>query len=90
MNARDHMERVASIGCIICKEVLGVYTAAEVHHIGASSDRSDWLTIPLCPDHHRFSNGIHGMGERAFNRTFKTTELKLLGLTIRELAHARS
>ena len=89
MNAAAHMERIASLGCVVCRRILGVvYTPAECHHIGDSSDRSDWLTIPLCTEHHRGATGFHGLGERAFDRTYKTSELRLLGMTIQDLARA--
>ena len=82
-----HMERVASLGCVVCRRILGrPYVPANAHHCFDSADRSDWLTIPLCPDHHQGANGFHGMGERAFNRMFKTSERVLLGMTIEDLA----
>lgn len=82
----DHLERIASLGCAICADMGLGYTAAEVHHIGDTSERSDFLTIPLCPEHHRGATGFHGLGERAFNARYKTNELKLLGQTIGRLA----
>ena len=89
MNAAAHMERIASLGCVVCRRILGkTYTPAEVHHIFDSSDRSPWLTIPLCTEHHRGATGFHGLGERAFNRTYKTSERVLLGHTIQDLANA--
>ena len=89
MNAALHMERVASLGCVVCRRLLGrPYTPAECHHISDTADRSDWLTIPLCSEHHRGATGFHGLGMRAFNNTYKTSELKLLGMTIQDLAHA--
>lgn len=81
------MDRVASIGCIVCKSVLGRgYVPAQVHHIGDTSERSDFLTIPLCPEHHQGATGFHGLGEREFNRRYKTNELMLLGKTLENLA----
>jgi hypothetical protein len=89
MNVAAHKERIASLGCVLCRKVLGMtYSHAEVHHIGDSSERSDWLTIPLCTEHHRGATGFHGLGERAFNRTYKTCEIVLLGFTIQDLANA--
>jgi hypothetical protein len=82
----DHMERVASVGCIVCHQLGHGYTPAEVHHIGDSSERSDFLTIPLCPEHHRGGTGFHGLGEREFNRRFKTSEINLLAATLERLA----
>ncbi len=87
MNDREHLSRIHDLPCMICLLWIGVRnTQVEAHHIGDSSERSDWLTIPLCPDHHRGPNGFHGAGERAFNRMYKTNELQLLGMTIKELA----
>jgi|CXWL01.1.fsa_nt_gi hypothetical protein len=85
MTPADHMERIASLGCIVCHTILGRYAPANVHHIGDSSERSDWLTIPLCQPHHQGPQGFHGAGERAFNRMYKTNELMLLGETIKRL-----
>jgi hypothetical protein len=86
VKASDHMDRVASIGCILCHEVFGFYVSAELHHIGDSAERSDFLVIPLCPGCHRGANGFHGLGEREFNRRYRTSEIKLLALVLERLA----
>lgn len=84
-----HMERVASLGCSVCRHILSRgYVPAQVHHIGDRAERSDFLTIPLCPEHHQGATGFHGAGERAFNRMYKTSEIELLGLTISDLQRA--
>lgn len=83
--ASEHMDRVAGIGCILCRELGRDYVPATVHHIGDTSDRSDFLTIPLCPEHHQGATGYHGLGEREFNRRYKTSETKLLAKTIERL-----
>lgn len=84
--AQRHMGRVASLGCILCRELDMGATPAEVHHVGDSAERSDFLVIPLCPEHHRGANGFHGLGERAFNARYKVSELILLGMTFQALA----
>lgn len=74
LKAKRHMGRVASLGCLIC-ELCGLGNSpAEVHHILDTAARSDFLTIPLCPTHHRGALGFHGLGEREFNRKYKTSE----------------
>ena len=82
---KRRMGRVASLGCVLCRRIGYGQTPAEVHHIrteqGAASRASDGNTIPLCPEHHRGSGGIHGMGRRAFERTYNVTEIELLGET---------
>ena len=80
------MDRVAAIGCLICKDWHGTNSPAELHHIGDSAVRSDFLVVPLCPEHHRGATGRHGLGERVFNSRYRTSELALLGRVFEELA----
>ena len=89
MSAKDHMGRVAEMGCILCHRLGYGHTPAEVHHIregqGMSQRASDFLTLGLCPEHHRGASGIHGLGRNAFERTYKLTELDLLADVIARL-----
>lgn len=85
-SASAHMSRVAALGCILCRQIGLGESPAQVHHIFDTAARSDWLTIPLCEFHHTGPRGFHGMGERAFNRTYKTTEANLLAATLEALA----
>lgn len=60
-----HIECVASLGCLICGK------PAEVHHVmhapGKATRRDHRFVAPLCPDHHRGNEGVHGLGsEKAF------------------------
>lgn len=88
--AKAHMQRVAELGCVICRRVTNQgWTPAEVHHAFDTARRSDWLTVPLCPEHHRGGTGFHGMGERAFNRLYQTDETELIGWTVEDLAKSR-
>lgn len=90
MSKRErHMERVASLPCVLCKR-LGVATyGVHVHHIregqGAAQRASDYLTLPVCPEHHQGSSGIHGLGRKGFYARYKLTELDLLADTIEAL-----
>jgi hypothetical protein len=66
---QEHMGLVASIGCLICRR------PAQAHHVdiltpkGMGPKVSDYLTAPLCPDHHTGDDSAHGAGgERAFWR----------------------
>ena len=73
------MARVARLGCILCSTVLGFEDSpAEIHHIRRAGVRAASPIIPLCLEHHRGNNGIHGMGRKAFERKFNTTEEALL------------
>jgi len=74
-----------SVREILCIGLGWGATPAEVHHIFDTADRSDFLTVPLCAEHHRGETGFHGMGERAFNAAYNTSEKKLLALTLARL-----
>jgi hypothetical protein len=76
---KNYMARVARLGCILCSTVLGYEgSPAEIHHIRRAGVRATSPIIPLCPEHHRGNNGVHGMGRKAFERKFGTTEEALL------------
>ncbi|MDR0674077.1 MAG: Ref family protein [Zoogloeaceae bacterium] len=89
MNAKRYLSRVASLGCVVCRLVGRHNSPAEIHHIregqGMAQRASDFLVIPICPEHHRGGTGIHGMGVKAFERAWRLTELDLLAETIRLL-----
>ena len=87
---KDHLNRVAELGCILCKHLHGRFAFAEIHHpkewTGASQRASDWLAIPLCPECHRGPNGVHGLGKKGFYMRYKLQEHDLLAMTIEALA----
>lgn len=83
--AKAHLQRVADLPCLICEKCGLGHSPAEVHHVFDSAARSDFLTVPLCPTHHRSTLGFHGLGQRAFERKYKTSEAELLALTIEKL-----
>jgi hypothetical protein len=77
-----HMGKVAALGCVLCRRLGFGFVAAEVHHLrcwaGGAERASDFLTIGLCPPHHRGDEGIHGLGPRAFERRYDVDEPALL------------
>lgn len=87
--AKRHMGRVAALGCILCEHLSLGATPAQVHHIregqGMSQRASDFLTVPLCQEHHLGGSGLHGLGTNAFERTYGLSELDLLAMTIERL-----
>lgn len=70
---KEHMKKVASTGCIICREWHDARTPGEVHHIAdGSNPRSDFMVACLCPEHHRGqSYGLHGRGVKHFCRQYR-------------------
>lgn len=89
MNAREkrHLNRLADLGCIVCRNLGYGKTPAEIHHVredqGLSQRASHFLAIPLCAPHHR--TGGHGValhaGQEAFERLYGA-ELDLLAQTL--------
>jgi len=80
---KKYMNRVAALGCIIpdCG------SPAVLHHprfcCGMSQRASNFLTIPLCPEHHAGALSIH-KSPRQFENLFGS-EVDLLALTIEML-----
>jgi len=80
---RQHLEKVASEGCVVCRLFEGVDSGpCEIHHIrtGMGTTRaSHFQVIGLCPTHHR--NGGYGVaihaGREAFEKRYMT-ELELM------------
>lgn len=81
MAKNKHYGKVADLGCILCKRLGYDGTPCEIHHIRRAGRRSDAPVIGLCPFHHRGNGGIHGMGRKAFERHYQTTEEELLAWT---------
>jgi len=71
---RQHMRRVAELGCIICG------APAAIHHcrtgVGMSQRGSHHRTLPLCAEHHQtggFGVAIHA-GQRTWEARYGTEE----------------
>jgi hypothetical protein len=86
---KAYLDRVASLGCILCAEYGQPGIPAEIHHLrtgqGMGQRASSWLCVPLCAQCHRGSRGIHG--DRSLLRFAKLEEMDLLAKTIERLAH---
>lgn len=89
--AQRWMGKVAALGCAVCRHMGLGETPAQVHHIkegtgAAGAGRSDFLVIPLCPEHHAGASGIHTLKASGFYTRYGVTEYDLLADTIRRLA----
>lgn len=87
---KDHLERLAELGCIVCLEHYSCWSPAEIHHPragqGMGQRASNYEAIPLCPAHHRtagYGVSIHS-GQKEWERRFGT-ELELLAIVRRRL-----
>lgn len=88
---KQHLDKVAAIGCVLCHLLGTPGTPAEIHHprrgIGMGQRANNYDAIPLCPEHHRGKTGIHGMGVKAFTAHYDVDEAGLLHITRRLVAH---
>ena len=76
---KEYLSKVAEIGCIICYRAGYPETPCEIHHIrdvglGLGVRNSHTNTLPLCLNHHRGNEGIHGMGRKAWERKYSTQQ----------------
>lgn len=75
---KQHLDRVAALCCIACRQFGIDDTPAEIHHLrdgyGAAQRAPYDETIPLCPTHHR--SGPYGIafhaGPKAFEKRYGT------------------
>jgi hypothetical protein len=79
---KKYMNRVAELGCAVCRRMGYAGTPAELHHkragTGAGRRSSHFDVIPLCPEHHRGATGLHGLGTKGFPKHYGYDEDDLL------------
>lgn len=87
---RQHLSRLADLGCVLCLRLGYGATPAEIHHLrtgqGMGQRASHFDAVPICPEHHRGATGIHGLGRRAFERHYGVDETMLLQEAMRMVA----
>ena len=79
---KKHYERIAQLGCALCRHLGYGETEPHIHHIRRlGMKRSNSPVIPLCPEHHTGNSGVHGLGKKAFADRYGVTEEDLLAQT---------
>ena len=76
---KEHLKKVAELGCIACAKLGYHGTPAEIHHIP-----SHFNVIPLCPHHHRTSKESYHLNPIWFTEQFGT-QTELLNETLQWL-----
>lgn len=73
---KQHLNKVADLGCLVCRNMGRFGVPAEIHHIrsgqGMSQRASHYETLPLCPEHHRlgsYGKAFHA-GRKAWEANF--------------------
>ncbi|WP_272675003.1 MULTISPECIES: Ref family recombination enhancement nuclease [unclassified Providencia] len=91
---RKYFQLLVEYGCIACRNMFGVYSIPEIHHVrtgqGMAQRASHKDVLPLCPPHHRpsYDTGFH-----AAPKTWQEihgTESELLEQTKREVMELRA
>jgi len=79
---KKHMNRVAELGCMVCRRMGYEGTPSELHHprrlAGGWGRSSNMDVISLCPEHHRGKTGVHGLGTKGFVKVYGFDESDLL------------
>lgn len=79
---KQHYDRIARLGCILCLHLKLGTTECEIHHIRRyGGKRSLAPVIGLCPEHHRGDTGIHTLGKQ-FEARYGVDEQALLDKTL--------
>lgn len=86
--AQRHMGKVAQVGCIACILLGFGESPAQVHHIREERiARNDFLTIPLCREHHQGSRMSVHQNKRALMTALKmSSEFELLAETMMRMS----
>lgn len=69
---RAHMDRVASVGCVVCRRLKGYYVPCELHHVAEGSGvRSNYSVVGLCGDEYDDHHDGRDTGGAGFHRLGK-------------------
>lgn len=81
--AQRHKDKVAALGCCVCRRLGYAASPAELHHVAEGSGlRSDFAVAPLCAEHHRGTAGLHGMSARRFCALYRLPGESEYGLLV--------
>lgn len=87
MSAREHLERVRGLRCVVCETMNMIQEGpTQAHHVESIRDAvSDYAVAALCWYHHTGPEGVHGLSRRVFEMRYRLSPVDLLALTIRQL-----
>lgn len=90
--AQRHMGRVQAVGCVACICLGHGATPAQVHHIREGRiGRNDFLTIPLCAEHHTGTHqSVHMRKAELLRAIGVQSEFDLLAMVLGMLAGERA
>ena len=74
MKRKERFERLAEMGCVICKQPAQIHHLIGVKYRGMGQKADNEFTIPLCLNHHTGAEGIHQIGKQTWQAQFGTQE----------------
>lgn len=70
---KRHLDAVASLPCLVCGR-----QPVEIHHVRRYGEtRKHKKVVPLCPEHHRGTEGLHALGKKEWERRYMTQDAML-------------
>ena len=91
--AEDHIMRIATLGCALCRHIGYAGTPAEIFfakYLLRDKVPLEKRILPLCPEHHRGKSGFHILGRRRFETRYECNVESLLIQTISLAEQMRS
>lgn len=87
MSAREYLERVRSLRCVVCTLMGQIQEGPTfAHHVESVRDGlSDYATVALCHYHHQGPGGVHTLSRKVFAMRHKLDDVDMLALTARAL-----
>ena len=83
---KQHYDKIARLGCSLCRHLDYGETPCEIHHIRRFGGKRDLCeVIGLCPAHNRGNSSIHGLGRKGFEARYGIDEQTLLDQTLKLL-----
>ena len=75
---KEWMNEVSELGCIVCRNMGGIFSPASPHHMHGRTRRDCHLsTIPLCGAHHQTGGegvAFHATGKKTWQEKYGTQE----------------
>ena len=79
---QKHMDKVRSLGCIVCRNQGMLRVPCEIHHvIGKTKPNAHYMVLPLCFEHHRMGSDKEPISRHPYKKRFEAaygTEQQLL------------
>lgn len=83
MNQQQYEARLRLLPCVVGIHIGQDCRCEELHHVGAADERDDANQVPICVEHHKGPQGVHGLHRREFAMRYRLSDLQMLAITRR-------